>query len=60
MKNQSIGAFWEKTSANGLDYLSGVIEIEDKKYYLAVFKNTRKDKDNQPDYNIYLSEKNDK
>jgi uncharacterized protein (DUF736 family) len=55
--NKSIGAFWIKTSAKGVKYYSGNIEIDGKKIQLVAFDNTRKEKENQPDIQIYLSEK---
>lgn len=60
MTKQSVGAFWKKTSSSGLEYLSGSIESEGEKKYIVVFKNTKKNKETQPDYQVYLSEKNDK
>lgn len=46
-----IGALWKKKDK---DYLSGTIEYEGAKIPILVFKNNRKEKDNQPDYNICL------
>lgn len=56
-ENKSIGAFWLKTSGKGNKYYSGSIEIGGKRYFLAMFKNNRKTKENQPDLQIFLSEK---
>lgn len=55
---KSIGAFWKKISVKGTNYMSGNIEINGKKIQLVVFEN-KKEKENQPDYKIYLSEKNE-
>lgn len=56
-KEKSIGAFWKKQSANGNEYYSGNIEIDGKKIYLVAFNNTRKQTENQPDIQIYISKK---
>jgi uncharacterized protein (DUF736 family) len=45
-----IGALWIKN-----DFFTGTIKIDDKEIKIVVFKNTYKEKDNQPDYNILLS-----
>lgn len=58
--NKSIGAFWTKTSSKGNKYYSGNIEIDGKKIPLVAFDNTHKQKENQPDIQIYLSEKSQK
>ena len=50
-KDDSIGALWRKTSANGAVFYSG--KIGDKQ--IVVFKNNFKDKENQPDFRIYES-----
>ena len=54
-ENKYIGACWIKDGKNG-KYMSGNIEIDGKKTYIVIFKNHRKQKENQPDYNILLSE----
>lgn len=54
---QSIGAFWLKESKSGTKYMSGVIEIDGAKHDIVVFKNSYKKEDKQPDYRIYLSDK---
>ena len=46
---EKIGALWSKRSSKGLEYLSGT--IGGKK--VVVFKNERKTKDTQPDWNVY-------
>lgn len=47
------GALWLKKSRDKkTTYMSGHVQIDGKKHYLKVFKNTRKNKDNQPDYSI--------
>ncbi len=45
-----IGALWIKN-----DFFTGTIKIDDKEIKIVVFKNTYKEKDNQPDYNILIS-----
>ena len=46
---KKIGAMWLKTSKSGNKYLSGIVNDQ----RIVVFKNTKKDKENQPDYQIY-------
>ena len=47
---------WKKQSKKGTSYYSGQIKIEDKEYWIRLFKNT-KENDNQPDLQLYLDEK---
>ncbi len=56
MANRKIGALWLRKSKDGLSFLSGVVQDMRGDINIAVFKNDRKEKDNQPDYNIVLSE----
>ena len=56
MANKYIGALWLKKSKKGLVYMSGQLEIDDQKIQITVFKNERKEKKNQPDYQILKSE----
>jgi uncharacterized protein (DUF736 family) len=51
---REIGAFWKRESPNQ-KFLSGKIEIEGKKLEVVLFSNRFKEKDNQPDYRLYLS-----
>lgn len=55
MDNKKIGALWKKRSQKGMDFMSGVIEIDNKKIFIVVFKNEKKT-DKQPDYSILLSQ----
>ena len=48
---------WIRKSQDGKTFLSGVIQDLSGDINIAVFKNDRKEADNQPDYNIVLSEK---
>ena len=43
---------WNKTGQQGWQYLSGSMEINWVKYWIKVMKNTRKQKPEQPDYNL--------
>jgi len=54
---KKIGALWLKTMSNDTKYFSGVIQDLRGDINIAVFKNDRKEKPNQPDYNIVLSER---
>lgn len=50
-----IGALWLKTTPKGERYMSGQIELNGEKIRLAVFKNSKKELEKHPDYNILLS-----
>lgn len=50
-----IGALWLKTTPKGEKYMSGQIELNGEKIRLAVFKNSKKELEKHPDYNILLS-----
>lgn len=54
--NKNMGALWIKTSKNGNKFFSGVVEMDGKKKKIVIFKNNRKEKDNQPDYQIFESQ----
>lgn len=56
MANRKIGALWSKTTKQGQDYFSGMISDLRGEIQIAVFKNDNKQNENQPDYNILLSE----
>ncbi len=47
-----IGALWSSTDSKGNKYLAG--KMGDAR--LVVFKNTYKEKDSQPDFQVYLAE----
>jgi len=56
--NTNIGALWARESRNtNQKYLAGHVKLEvdgeEKTVKLVVFKNNRKEKENQPDYQIY-------
>jgi len=53
-KNDKIGALWERVGNKG-PWMSGEIEIDGVKHSVVVFKNTFKEKDTQPDWNILKS-----
>lgn len=56
-QNFKIGSLWLKTSKDGkTKYLQGNIVINESKINISIFKNTKKTKNNQPDYNIVASE----
>jgi uncharacterized protein (DUF736 family) len=56
MASQKIGALWKRKTQDGKTFLSGVIQDIRGDINVAVFANDRKDKDNQPDFNIVRSE----
>jgi len=55
--SRKIGVLWLRQSQDGKQFLSGVIQDLSGDINIAVFKNDRKEAENQPDYNIVLSEK---
>jgi uncharacterized protein (DUF736 family) len=57
MPSRKIGALWLRKTNDGKTYMSGILNDLSADISIAVFKNDRKEKDNQPDYNIVLSEK---
>lgn len=54
--SRKIGALWLKETKDGKKYFSGVLEDLRGEIRIAIFKNDRKEKDNQPDYQIVVSE----
>lgn len=53
MLNQKIGALWKKTAKqSGMTFYSGQIDTPFGAIQISVFKNDKKEKDNQPDLNI--------
>lgn len=56
MASQKIGALWKRKTQDGKTFLSGVIQDMRGDINVAVFANDRKEKDNQPDFNIVRSE----
>lgn len=55
-QKKDIGALWVKTSKNGVEYMSGKIEIDGVTHELTIFANKYKDSDNKPTWKIYPSE----
>jgi uncharacterized protein (DUF736 family) len=54
--SRKIGALWLKETKDGKKYFSGVLEDLRGEIRIAIFKNDRKEKENQPDYQIIVSE----
>lgn len=54
--SRKIGALWLKETKDGKKYFSGVLEDLRGEIRIAIFKNERKEKENQPDYQIIVSE----
>lgn len=50
------GAFWHKIGKSGTEYWSGEITLDGNKTKVVMFKNTKKEKENQPDLQVYLQE----
>ena len=56
-QSKSQGGGWIKTSQKGNKYMSCNIEINGKKVYFSMVKNTYKEEGSkQPDYKIFLSD----
>ncbi len=56
--SRKIGALWLRESKDGTKkYMSGIIEDLSGDIQIVVFRNDKKEKENQPDYQILLSEK---
>ena len=54
--SEKIGALWVKQGKNGSDYFTGVITINNVEHRIVMFKNTYKEKDTQPDFNILMQD----
>ena len=55
MANRKIGALWSKKTGDGKEYFTGVISDLRGEIQIVVFRNDKKN-ENQPDYDILLSE----
>ena len=55
MPKRKIGALWSKKTEEGKEYYGGVISDLRGDIQIVVFKNDKKS-ENQPDYDILLSE----
>ena len=55
MNRTKIGALWSKKTTEGKEFFSGMISDLRGDIQIVVFKNDKKT-DNQPDYDILLSE----
>lgn len=49
-KLKSVGSGWKKVSKKGEDYLNFVFTLDGKDYKIMIFKNTKKAKENDPDF----------
>lgn len=56
MTTRTIGALWVRKSKAGVTYMSGMLNDISGDIKIAIFKNNRKEKDSQPDYQIVLSQ----
>lgn len=53
-ENKLKTGLWETTSKNGKKYYKGSLEIEGKKYSVALFRNDNKTSEKSPDLTIML------
>ena len=68
MSRKSCGALWQKKATSGYTYFSGKLEKKDlleimnsapgDQVPIVVFTNQYKDKENKPDFLIYISDAN--
>ena len=56
MANRKIGALWSKKTGEGKEYFTGVISDLRGEIQIVIFKNDKKQSENQPDCDILLSE----
>ena len=59
-KNVEVGALWKREARSGQKYLAGHIKVDDglgqeTTTKVVVFSNRHKEKENQPDFRMYLS-----
>ena len=52
-----LGGLWKNKDKNGNDYFSGNFTYGTK---LLIMKNTFKEKNNEPDYNVFISKQDKK
>jgi uncharacterized protein (DUF736 family) len=56
MATRKIGALWSRKTADGKEYFTGVISDLRGDIQIVVFENDKKQNENQPDYDILVSE----
>jgi uncharacterized protein (DUF736 family) len=56
VNKRKIGALWSKKASEGKEYFTGVISDLRGEIQIVVFRNDKKQNENQPDYDILLSE----
>lgn len=56
MNNEIKTGLWIKESKKGTKYFSGSLKLDDKEYYLSIFKNNKKT-EKQPDYQLIVRPK---
>ena len=52
-KKKSYG-LWKHTSKNNIEYLKGKVVINGIPYKVVVFSNSKKSKENQPDFSLII------
>jgi hypothetical protein len=55
--SKKIGSLWLRQTKDGKKYMSGVLNDLSGDIQIAIFPNDRKEKENQPDFQIVLYEK---
>ena len=49
----NVGALWIREGKSG-KFMGGNIEIDEREYSIMIFKNNRKENEDQPDYRIVM------
>lgn len=57
---RDFGALWNKESEKMGKYMSGEIEVLDRRIRIVVFSNKQKDSETQPDWRICIEMREDK
>lgn len=45
---------WVRETKNGKKFMGGLLKIDEKEYSIRIFKNEKKEKNTQPDYNLFF------
>ena len=56
MDKKDCGAVWQRKSANGVEYMTGFVEIAGSKQEIVMYRNKKDGNEKRPDWRIYPSE----